>query len=77
MTNKETVFLHFRILPGIWRFNSGTWNAILKYDGKKQIIFQRLDYNSMETFEDNLIYLTPEKIKDLYHWLEARGAYDE
>jgi len=75
MKDKESVFSHFKILKGIWRFNSGMWNAILKYKNN-QVILQRLDSNSMETPEDNLIYLTPEKIKNLYHWLGARGAYD-
>ena len=75
MKDKEETFWHFKILKGVWRFNSGVWNAILKYK-KNQIILQRLNSNSMETSEDNLIYLTPEKVKDLYHWLEARGAYE-
>ena len=75
MKNKESSLSHFKILKGIWRFNSGIWNAILKYKNN-QVILQRLDSSSMETSEDNLIYLTPEKIKDLYHWLEARGAYE-
>ncbi|HEC64239.1 hypothetical protein LCGC14_2762740 [marine sediment metagenome] len=75
MGNEEETYWHYKILKGVWRFNSGLWNAILKYRDNR-IIFQRLDSSSMETSKDNLIIFTPEKIKDLYHWLEARGAFD-
>lgn len=76
MINGEETFLHFDILPILWRYNGAMWDGVIKYDGEKTIVLQRLDRDSAETPEDNLIYLTPGQVKYIYFWLEARGAFD-